>query len=104
VHQRLREENENPIGPPRKVQAVQDEAGLDRLPQPHFIREKDPWRKARANLFDNRDLVRNGVDPASEKSPHGRLTDLRRAEKRLDPDIKSPQFIDLPAEQAIVRF
>ena len=50
MHQRFRENNEDTLGAPREVESVQDEAGLDRLTQPHFVGQQDAWHVAVRDL------------------------------------------------------
>ena len=67
MHQRLRHQDQDPVSPSGQMQPVQNQAGFDRLSQPHFICEEHPGAQSSGYLGGNTQLVWNQFHPCSGK-------------------------------------
>ena len=103
MNQRLRHEHQHAGGPAREVQPMQDESGLDRFAQAHFIRQKHARHEAASHFARDRHLVRNQIHPPADIAAHGRSLNGAPALQNLRAQGESIEFIHLAGEQPLLR-
>ena len=68
MNEGLRHQNQNPRRPAGVDQTMQDEAGLNGLPQTHLIRQQYPRCEPAGHLPGDGELVGNQVNPSTHES------------------------------------
>jgi hypothetical protein len=70
VNQRLRHEHQHARRAPGEVQAVQDQARLDRFAEPDLVCQQHAWQQTAGDFARDRKLVRNEIDPSPHEAAH----------------------------------
>ena len=94
-------DDERPVGPVRAQEAREDEAGLDRLAEAHFVGEQPADGIGRRGALGDVELVREERDaPAEERAQPGRLADLGE-EEAVEPVPERGRAIRLQRGEAL---
>ena len=104
VQKSVWDEDQDTGGAACEVEAMQDEAGFDGLAQAHFVCKQDAWQEAAGDLAGDGHLMRDQIDAPAEEAAGGGAIDGAAALKRAQAEFIGTRVIDLPCEQAVLRF
>src|SRR6266404_4902327 len=103
VHERFRNQHQDPICPSAQEQTMQDKTGLNRFSKPHLVRQHHTRGLTVGDLLRDVKLVRDEINSTTQESAYWRLARAVEQIKRAAPKLKSCRGIKASRKQTLLR-